>query len=165
MIIVINGINPEPWTSPTASVIRAGGKPRPQLHKNARLRNYQEAVQEVIAPELTTRSELFSDDNLDLQCFFWRQIEQYQTATGRNQSRHAADASNLLKALEDALQGLVFKNDRQVRRAQTTIVKQEKNIEPKIIVLVTHMGDPPEYAWPINKNGQPIAGVPCTVFP
>lgn len=152
MIIVMKGLNPEPWTSPTASVGRKGGRVIPQLHKNARLRNYQAAIKEMLEKQGMT-PVYQNKEPVELHCFFWRQIERYETATGRKQSRHKADATNLLKALEDALQGFAFKNDSQVQLARSCIVEQKPETEPKIVVVVTYASPDPEAPLVPHQEG------------
>lgn len=125
-------VNPEPWTSPSASLGRKGGKPIPQLHKNPRLRSYQEEVKEALA-ELALPAPF--EEDVELEFYFWRYLERYEI-NGKSRRRNVADATNLQKALEDALQGLLFENDRQVKRITSHIVEQGPDTEFGVLVRV-----------------------------
>lgn len=120
---VIAGINPEPWTSPDLSTGRRGGKIVPMAHKNAQLRAYQEALHDHIRDTFDPKPVTYE---LEVNYYFWRQLE-----TPRSRR---ADKTNLEKATEDALHGLLFENDRQVRRGQTTVVEQAVDIAPLIVI-------------------------------
>lgn len=137
--IVIRGINPEPWTSPTASAGRAGGRVITRVHKNPRLRTYQEALIE----ELEELDLEPLDEPCEITFYFWRCLEQYEDAGGRARTRNRADATNLQKATEDALQADkkkswrgIITNDRLVRRVESVVVEQEKGVDPMIVVVI-----------------------------
>ena len=126
-------VNPEPWTSPTSSTGRKGGRVVAFSHKNARLRAYQAMIREEV--------EAFHDhvpfaESVQVEFYFWRALEQYEV-NGKLRRRHAADATNLQKALEDALQGLLFTNDRNVTRIMSQMVEQGPDVEPGIVIKVT----------------------------
>lgn len=129
------GINPEPWTAPEASVSRSAGRAVPRLHKSARLRAYQEAIGEHISCDYPQLEPI--DEPLELDFYFWRDLESYKIK-GKNRRRNRADATNLQKALEDALQKYLFTNDRLVRRVQSTLVEQAPDIEPGIVVVMAY---------------------------
>lgn len=132
---IIEGINPEPWESPTAMVGRRAGGTFARLISSDKQRAFQEAVKETF-PEQNPNAEKSSID-LDVTFYFWRQIPIYET-TGRKTQKggQVADATNLQKALEDALQGLLYVNDRQVKKVTSQIVEQDERTDPLILIHV-----------------------------
>lgn len=130
---VIEGINPEPWTAPEVSVIRRGGKFVPQVYKKAQLRSYQEAVAEALRRNYPDVQSL--DEPVALTFFLWRQLADYEGTKGRVR-RHGADATNMQKALEDALQGILITNDRHVRDVRTVIIDEGPEVAPIIAIRI-----------------------------
>lgn len=126
-------INPEPWTSPEVGIGRRNGRPFPIVHKSAQLRTYQDAIADVVGASLPEHFQPFSSE-IVLHFYLWRRLETYVSASGRNVTKHRVDATNCQKALEDALQGVVFTNDRLVRRISTVMVAQGTSVEPRIDV-------------------------------
>jgi Holliday junction resolvase RusA-like endonuclease len=144
---IIEGINPEPWTAPTAMTGRKGGKTFARLVQSDTLRSFQLAVKEEF-PDQNGHVDMAVTD-VALQFFIWRQLPSYEIEDGRKSRRHVADATNLQKALEDALQGILFKNDRQVTSVSTTIVEQAETTTPLILI---HMeAAEPVPAWVMGQ--------------
>ena len=133
-------LNPEPWTAPSISVGRKGGKPFPMVYKNEALRSYQQAVKEMLSGHAHNGHH---EGPLDLRFFFWRQLPDYTTDDEVRARKHHADATNLQKALEDALQGVLFKNDRDVRHIETWVMAQGKDVAPLIVIQMRPAGIPP----------------------
>lgn len=131
---VIHGVNPVPWTAPSVSVGRkkGGGGFYPRVYSAAELKNYKEAIREEV-------QERYDPDVLDgdiaLSFYFWRHIDLGTTGKKKISSKEA-DATNLQKSTEDALQGVLFKNDRQVKHAQSWIMAQTSDTEPMIVICV-----------------------------
>lgn len=153
--VLINGINPEPWTSPTASVGRKGGRVYARMVKDRGLAVYQEAVREAIVPALEQVEP--TDEPITLAFYLWRERTRYVTKSGRTAQKNAADATNMQKALEDALQGVLFENDRQVRTITTHVMAQGPEVEPKILIHLSVHVAPPEWIDPIVEYGTSIA--------
>lgn len=128
---VIRDINPEPWTSPSASASRIGGRVVARVHKNARLRAYQEAIKEALEGVDEPR-----DGPVDLEFYFWRQLEQYKTDKDKLRRRNRADVTNLQKALEDAIQGILITNDRNVVSITSVMVEQGPDVVPRIGIMI-----------------------------
>lgn len=126
---VIDGINPEPWEAPTGEARRKKPPAKGfyvQMVSSEQQRAFQQAVRD-------TMEETYGDVDLAvvdirLEFYFWRQ---------KGNARNIADATNLQKSLEDALQGVLYKNDRQVKRITSEIVEQEADTEPLILVHVS----------------------------
>lgn len=127
---LVTDINPEPWTASEGSVGRKSGKMFVMFHKPTQLRNYQEALKTEFVkqnPEYTQLSGLVS-----LELYFWRRLEQVES--DRRSRAHIADATNLQKATEDALQKILFPNDRDIRRITSEIISQSADTDPAILI-------------------------------
>lgn len=135
MRIVIRGVNPEPWAIGT---VNCYGKGRGTISPNLKMLNYQNAIRE----ELTERLEYggtIPDHEwpLDLRLYYFRSTER----------GHPADVTNLNKSTEDALQGILFANDRLNRRVTGEIIEQHPHVEHVglVIVLENYEFDPDEH--------------------
>lgn len=129
---LVEDLNPEPWTASEGSVGRKGGKTFVLFHKPTQLRNYQEALTEMFKQQ-NPQARLYTG-NLELHFYFWRELASYETPTGRQGRAHIADATNLQKSTEDALQGILYKNDRDIRCIQSVIVSQTPSTIPAILI-------------------------------
>jgi Holliday junction resolvase RusA-like endonuclease len=122
-------VNPEPWAIGDLSVGRRNGKFFPMVGRNQQLHNYKEAIREELGSP-----DLWFDGQVELCIYFWRRRDEYKTPQSRTHRKHEADGTNLLKATEDALQGVFFKNDKDVQRAVWEIVKQGPDVEPRVVI-------------------------------
>ena len=118
---IIRGINPVPWKAPSVGWINVRGKRIPKLYAHAEMVTYKEAVKEALAG-----SQMLDAAELHLRFYFFRHAG--------TKHDHVADATNLQKATEDALQGVLFPNDRAVRRVESWIVAQGAEVSPLIVV-------------------------------
>lgn len=124
---VVDGVNPEPWESPEGSVARKAGKMYVQMHKPFKLRAFQEDFAQSFKEqndEWTT-----SEEEMALTFYVWRNVDHLIKA-------NIADATNMQKAIEDALQGILYKNDRQVQDVRTLIVAQDNDVEPAVVIQI-----------------------------
>lgn len=140
-------LNPEPWTAPESSIGRRGDKLVVNVHKNEQLRAFQEAVRETLLEDYPTVQPFTG--LLELEFYLWRVLPEYATESGRSHRKHQADATNLQKALEDALQGVLFDNDRDVVSIKTTIMEQTASTDAMILVGVHEHKFHPH--WPRDK--------------
>jgi Holliday junction resolvase RusA-like endonuclease len=131
-------LNPEPWTAPSISVGRRGGKPFPMVYKNEALRSYQEAVKELLP------THIWVEPPIHLEFYFWRQLPDYTTDKDVRARKHHADATNMQKALEDALQGVLFKNDKDVRSIRSWVMDQGKDVDPMVGIIIRRSGAVPD---------------------
>ena len=128
--IIIRGINPEPWATGTVICF---GRGRGSLSPNPKVVNYQLALRAELEnldlPPVAPR--LFATE---LTLLYWRSTER----------GHPADVTNLNKATEDALQGILYENDVSNRRVVGEIVEQHPLVEHVglIIVLEDYDYDP-----------------------
>ena len=134
-------INPEPWRVPPMSAVRSkNGRLIVKADRDAGLAAYQEAVRE----ELVDKQAQLMDPPYLLKFWFWRKLEK---------NAKEVDATNMQKALEDALQGIVINNDRFVREISSHAVRQDATT-PGMILIQAFSGNDckftpiPEYALP-----------------
>jgi len=123
-------INPEPWAVGPLSLGRKNGKMYPRMGRNNAVHTFKEEVR----AELEDRKLSLPEGLYDLQFFFWRRLDSYVSESGRKASAHVADATNMQKALEDALQGVLIGNDRDVRHVESEIVEQGPDVKPCIVI-------------------------------
>lgn len=132
LILLLEGINPEPWAAP--DIFRGRGV------KNADLRAFQNAVNELVSLELHRREmrvPVFPKATPLVVCFgFWRQQATSRSSSGRNVRSRAADATNMQKATEDALQKLIFDNDRHNLTVASHVIEQGDEVEPAVLVFI-----------------------------
>lgn len=131
-------INPEPWRVGPVTPGRRGGKIFATIGRDQQLAAFQDAV----AEELGTSNYLVVGP-VKLRFWFWRNRAEYTTQNARQHRKHDADVTNLQKAMEDALQSILFENDKQVNDVQSVLVHQGPDIEPLIIFSIEGSSEPP----------------------
>lgn len=119
-------INPEPWAVGPLGVSRTGGQLRPYMGRNQQLDAYKEAVRDELITrypgEMRVRPPYY-----ELDFFFWRNQAVYEGAS-KTVQKNIADATNMQKATEDALQDLLIENDRLVTRVSAVIMAQGPDV-------------------------------------
>jgi Holliday junction resolvase RusA-like endonuclease len=129
----ITNVNPQPWQAPR------GAKRFGTMTKHETLKGYQNAVKEQMA-DLWPYGPFDGNPNtgtpVALSFVFWRQIESVQDARGNWHRGQVADATNLQKALEDALQGVLFTYDRYTADVRSRVIEQSPYTEPKIGIAI-----------------------------
>lgn len=145
-------INPEPWAIGPLSTGRKNGRIFPMIGRNQQLHAFKEAVKAELADE-----DPLAEGEYRLEFYFWRQIARYTDTKGHKQSRNVADTTNLQKACEDALQGVLFSNDRDVKSVMSTIVEEGPEVKGQILIRAEmwHGFDPthlPAIAWDLIDN-------------
>lgn len=152
-------VNPEPWAVGSLGIGKRNGKFIPRLSPNPQLQAFQEAVREELKG-----SEQLPEGEYILTFYFWRRLDDYETESGRRHRKHWVDTTNLQKGCEDALQGVLFDNDRRVRRVTSEVVEQGPEVVPSVVIkaeLYAGMSpyderDIPETVWAlINRSDQP----------
>lgn len=128
-------VNPEPWAIGPVSAGRRGGKIIPIVGRNQQMEAYKEAIKEEFGHRYPDDGILPGKYSLDF--FFWRRLDAGVTV-GRDRRQHQADGTNLMKATEDALQGLIIGNDRDVMRGGWAIVSQGPDVAPGVVVRVQY---------------------------
>lgn len=125
-------LNPEPWKVGPAYVVRTGGAPKARIAPEPTLQTYQNAVKD----ELRLQGVELLPGDYSLYFSFSRQLASYSTASGGTSTRNACDATNMQKATEDALQGVLIHNDRDVVRVGSVIVDQGPQVSPFVIIEI-----------------------------
>lgn len=122
-------LNPEPWAIGQVGTGRRGGKMYAYVARNQQLYVFQQAVKELVGKhEFLVRP-------IHLQFHFWRDIQEYKTEESRSAHAHEADGTNMTKALEDALQGCIYENDRDVKSSFWKIVEQAPGVESRVHII------------------------------
>lgn len=145
----VSGVNPEPWTSPSASVARANGKMVPRLFKSAALGAYQESVRQALVDAYPEVEPL--EGPVELEFFFWRQLVRYE-GERRRSTKKRVDATNLQKACEDAIQGVLIANDRDVVHVSSWVIEQHHDTDPLIVIQLTPNPQPPEWTTRAHQH-------------
>ena len=125
-VFIVSGLNPEQWESPGKD--RFGG-----TAKSTALTNYQRAVAADLKRDYPDHEQI--DGPCEIVFYIWRQLVTYEGERKRVR-KNRVDATNVQKALEDAIQGVLIKNDREVLDVRTRIVEQATETEPFIIIVI-----------------------------
>lgn len=133
-------VNPEPWAVGPLSIGRRGGKMFATMGRNQQLWTYQQAVKE----EIGESPSVWIEGPVQMVFYFWRRRDEYSTHQARTHRKHEADATNMQKALEDALQGVLFKNDKDTNDIRSVIVEQGPDVQPKVVVAIKKSQKLPE---------------------
>lgn len=131
-------VNPEPWAIGPVGVSRKGGKLIPFVGQNAQLAAYQQAIREELGPQ-----EMM-EGKFHLTFIFFRNRAEYETPQARTHRKHEADLTNLQKATEDALQGVLFKNDKDVVDVHSIMAEQGPDVVGRIIIEIY---EDPDVHW------------------
>ena len=126
-------VNPEPWAVGNIGVGRRGDKLTAYMGQNNQLASYKEAIREELE---TLWPHPPIEGKVALRLFFWRRQDVYERAKGGKHMKHEVDATNLQKSTEDALQGMVLGNDRDVQFVSSFLVEQGPEVEGRILVGV-----------------------------
>lgn len=125
-------INPDPWAIGPVSVGKRNGKMIPIVGRNAQLDAFKNAVREELESQGVKKVNY---SNYDIKFFFWRKLESNTGGSRKN----IADATNMQKATEDALQDVLIGNDRDVKSIQSIIVDQGPDVKkPGILIYLTY---------------------------
>lgn len=130
-------VNPEPWATGSAYVRRGGGKSFAAVAPDKTLKTYQEAVR----AELMARGATLLEPPYALEFYFWRQNAQYKSPKGRTMTRNTPDTTNMQKATEDALQGVLIDNDRDVLAVKSHRIEASTKGAGQVVIVVHQMGD------------------------
>lgn len=113
--------------------VKGAARPIPYVGRNTTVQEFQEAIRESLAVHVA-KFDPKDKREFILHFYIWRDREEYQTPQARAHRSHEADATNMQKAIEDALQGLVFHNDKQVVKITTHVVAQGPGVRAGMVV-------------------------------
>lgn len=119
-------LNPEQWDLGTITGRKGGGS---RISPNPNLVTFQNAVREELEDV-----KMLPAHYRRITFYFWREQAKYLDASDHIRQRNRADATNLQKGLEDALQGLLFANDREVRDIRSVVMEQGHGVKPRIVI-------------------------------
>lgn len=130
-------LNPVPWAvGELGFSTQKSGKKRVYMAPNKDLKLYQEAIRE----ELEKFDTIELATEVDLELIFNRALD--EIFRGKHASRaRRADATNMQKATEDALQGILFPNDNQNRVVRSIIREQSQDADPCVAIGVKVTND------------------------
>lgn len=121
--------------------------------RNQQLDSYKEAVREEVRSQLSADHQMLEGE-IELQLYFWRVRSAYTTPQGKSHRKHEADLTNMQKATEDALQGILFKNDKDVSHVESYIVEQGEGTNPCVVIGV-RLFEPlevPDAVWQLRDE-------------
>lgn len=125
-------LNPVPWR--VGPVYASRSKTTHKLGGGVGRDQEVHAYQEAIRAEIAKQSPEMIEGKFKLVIFFWREMTDYRTPQSRRARSHEADSTNMYKATEDALQGILFKNDKDNVAGRAYIVEQKENIYGKVLI-------------------------------
>lgn len=131
-LYLVIDVNPEPWAVGPIQAARKGGKIAAWMGKNQQLAAFQEAVKEAVKEQWGGLPPL--EGFMDLTVYLWRSRDEYRNENDRRHRKHEADATNMLKATEDALQGVLFHNDKSNISVHSHIMQQGPDVAGKIVI-------------------------------
>ncbi len=138
-------VNPEPWAVGPVGSGRKNGKLYSYVGRNDQLWHFQQAVKEDLG-----KPGIYFEGKMELQFYFWRRRDEYQTYQARGHRKHEADLTNLQKATEDALQEILFKNDKDSNDIHSVMVAQGPDVIGKIVVAIRQGVDNPKVIFPVE---------------
>lgn len=140
-------LNPQPWAIGPLSMGRKGTGFFPKIGPNTQLTVYQNAVREA----LRSQSAKLITGEVELKFYFSRALESSVRSSGKTTRANTADATNLQKATEDALQGILIENDRMVVAVSSVIFNQGPEARSFVIIRISrpmdHESEVPESIW------------------
>lgn len=141
-------VNPEPWAVGNVGVNRRGGKVSAYMGQNKQLAAYQDAIRESIKYDTFVKM----NGDLSVTFYFWRRTDDYETASGKRHRKHIVDATNMQKGTEDALQGILFDNDKNNRHVQSYVMEQGPDVKGMIVISVQQFIKLPELPTPVARS-------------
>ena len=136
--LLFTDLNPTPWMAPDLSIGRGkGGRVYPQAHSPASMKAYQAAITEAFEQAYPNHEPFPKDTPLFAMFFYWRKRDTYKTPTGRTSTAKRADVTNINKATEDALQGLLYVNDVDNVTVYGRMVEQDGDADPQLLIVVS----------------------------
>lgn len=124
-------VNPEPWAIGPVGYARHNGKMSAYVGQNKQLDTYKQTIKEAIADKAVMMS-----GKVDITFFFWRNRADYKTPQARSHRKHEADATNLQKSTEDALQNILYSNDKDNSHVQAYIIEQGPGVKGKVVICI-----------------------------
>jgi Holliday junction resolvase RusA-like endonuclease len=147
------GINPQPWEIGPVGWRTVAGKKQPAIGPSPQLKTYQKALKTELE-KMNLSPATF--EKVRLEFYFWRRLDTHKSFAGnkpRDVVAKVSDSTNMQKATEDALQGYLLINDRQVKDIRSVIVEEGPDVDPGVIVKMILI----EESSPINVSPEMLA--------
>ena len=125
-------LNPEPWAIGKTFAYR--GRGGAGIAPDRKLVSFQQAVREAITTDYPEAKP--TKEPVKITFYFSRAIESLSYGGKRGAYANYADATNLQKGLEDALQGIIIENDNQVKIVTSVIMDQKRDADPFVIIIL-----------------------------
>ena len=126
-------VNPEPWAIGPVGYARRAGRMTAYVGRNTQLDTYKKTIQEAIESE----SPVMLEGKLSVTFFFWRHRAEYKTPQAHTHRKHEADVTNLQKSTEDALQSVLYKNDKDNIHVDSYIMAQGPDVIGKVVIRIS----------------------------
>lgn len=150
---VVRGVNPEPWKAAEGSLGRKGGKVYIHFTSPESLRFFKESFAEEFKRQNPSYEMLTG--KLEIVFYVSRNVAEYETELGHKGSANYADSTNMLKALEDSLQDVLYENDQGNVEVRLRQVQQGPYAEPCVVIFVRPDQGTPPAIWEIMLEEQP----------
>lgn len=166
-------VNPRPWAvGPLSAGRNAAGKVYAKMGRNQELHNYEAALAATLLEEypylreyvdasvlkkfpdlrryvtgdvsLNKGRSLFAGADVEMEFHFWRKLETAEV-DGKSITDKVVDLTNMVKASEDAMAGLLFNNDSQVRKQTNIIHQQDSDVIEGLVVICIQLFGPAAY--------------------
>lgn len=125
-------VNPLPWKTPPFVPVRVRGKWVTKAGRNNEAHDFKEAVKESLISQGAT---MLPGPRYRVHLAFWRRLDKYTDSIGRILTKNWADSTNMQKLTEDALQGILFKNDRDNVMVSGQIIAQDTLTSPGVLIM------------------------------
>lgn len=125
-------LNPMPWRVGPVYTGRSkvSGKLGGGVGRDQELHSFQESIRDELARQNPEKVE----GQFKLTIIFFREVNEYKTWQSRRARNQEADGTNMYKATEDALAGILFDNDRDNVRGTFMVAAQAVGVDPCIVV-------------------------------
>lgn len=153
-------INPEPWAIGALGMRKRGNKSYPHIGPNGVLVTYQNAIR----AELERQGATMREPGYSLRIWLARQIVTYLGESGRRVTRNKADGTNIFKATEDAMQGIVINNDVNCKQGHWLMMAQDKDVVPLVVIeLAYELDDYTEGFFPPYLTDEGLAAYEAAI--
>lgn len=132
-------LNPEPWRVGPVTAYRSkeSHKVAGKVGRDQQLFAFESAV----TAELVRQGarKLDAGQKFQLTLFLWRNMSEYKTSQSRVARNQEADGTNMLKAIEDACQKVLFDNDKDNVHGEFFIMDQGPKVTGRIVIRLQEL--------------------------
>lgn len=132
-------LNPEPWRVGPVTAYRSkeSHKVLGKVGRDQQLFAFEAAVTD----ELVRQGARKLDDGqkFQLTLFLWRNMAEYKTSASQRARNQEADGTNMLKAIEDACQKVLYGNDKDNVHGEFFIMDQGPEVTGRIVIRLQEL--------------------------